>query len=224
MDIGGNIMNIKGRISIDSLKEGYIITDDRNGEEYARETVEGVITIIKKLLIIEIPNILEVTTPEVLPVKSVVKTPIVLPVKINISREDIFIPWFECDITQRKKIKGYTNIGYVETTDGKVMIDYKKTHYYTTKEKILHIPFPIPSGYFKDMKLSSVARTCIRAYRGYLEEKKPDENGTCDDVTYEQCINKDKNQCKFCIKESRFEDKHQETIKPIKEMTINIGV
>ncbi len=221
MDIG-----VFMKILIQAYHEGYMLTDYITGKKYAKETPEGVIAAITKLLIgdsQEISKLIpEVSQPESNnDGHSEITQKIELPV-VNVPKETLFIPHFDYDLSQRKEIKGYTNIGVVETPDGKAMIDYKKVHYYTTKEKILKIPYPIPRGYFKDMKISSVALTCVRAYRDYLEfEEKPNENGTCDDVTYEECIGKDKDQCKFCTKESRFEK--AEKSKPIKEMVIKMG-
>ncbi len=101
-----------------------------------------------------------------------------------ITKEDLVVDWFECDPSQGKKIKGYENCKIVEMPDGRVMVQYKDaTHYYTSKEKVMKIPYPVPKGFFKEAGLSSVAEVCIRAYRHYLEYSKGDGDVTSQEVT-----------------------------------------
>lgn len=144
--------------------------------------------------------------------------------------DGILIPRFEYDPAQaqRTELEGYSNISVVELPDGRVMIQYKGTHYYTTKEKVMQLPYPAPYSYFKKkgMGLSAVAMTCLRAYRQYLhlaaivkenqetkagdaDAPKGDENGTCDDITFDSCANNSPENCKYCVNESRYEDKNK---------------
>jgi len=49
-------------------------------------------------------------------------------------------------------------------------------------------------------------------YRRYLAERKVPEgqpDGTCDDVSFDTCANNDPDTCKFCVNESRYEDKRK---------------
>jgi hypothetical protein len=90
--------------------------------------------------------------------------------KPGITKEDLSVDWFECDPSQGKQIKGHENCKVVEMSDGRAMLQYKNgSHYYTSKEKVMKIPYPIPKGYFNNSGLSSNAEVCIRAYRHYLE-------------------------------------------------------
>ncbi len=102
----------------------------------------------------------------------------------SITKEDITEEWFECDPSQGKEIKGYENCKVVEMPDGRAMIQYKSgaksgAHYYTSKEKVMKIPYPVPFGYFRGAGLSSVAEVCIRAYRHYLaiSQQEHEESG-----------------------------------------------
>jgi hypothetical protein len=167
------------KILIHCLKEGYIITDYTGGEKYARETVDGVIGVIKKILI-EPPNdvILDQNVlpqnKEAEPIKPEPEVP-QEPEKESclqkikaLAKDGFFIPRFKYDPTQKKEIEGYLNISVVEMPDGRAVVIYKGTHYYTTKEKVLRIPYQVTKKYFNGYGLSSVAQTCIRAYRHYL--------------------------------------------------------
>ncbi len=98
----------------------------------------------------------------------------------SITKDDIIVEWFECDPSQGEKIKGHENCKVVEMPDGRAMVQYKDgTHYYTSKEKVMKIPYPIPKGYFRGAGLSSVAEVCIRAYRHYLaiSQQEHEESG-----------------------------------------------
>jgi len=245
-------MNIKKKILIHSLEQGYMVTDYTTGRKYAKETAEGVIDVIREALGIptfsvekldqkqpEAITILESKTEILYPIQPIAppvpesKTTLLQRIK-ELSQmkspDGILIQSFKYDQAQaqRKEIEGYSNISVVELLDGRAMIQYKEAHYYTTKEKVMQIPYPTPRKYFKKMGygFSSVAQTCLRAYRQYLanllsadksltkneneqEESKGSEDGTCDDVTFESCANNSPEKCKFCVNESRYEDKNK---------------
>jgi hypothetical protein len=87
----------------------------------------------------------------------------------GITKGDLVVDWFECDPSYGKEINGYENCKVVEMPDGRAMVQYRDgTHYYTSKGKVMNIPYPVPKGYFNGSGLSSNARVCIRAYRHYL--------------------------------------------------------
>lgn len=89
--------------------------------------------------------------------------------------EDIpaLIPKFEYDHELRKEIDGYTNVWYAELPDGRVVVGYNQTNYYTTKENVMKIPYPIPGRYFEGMDIPKSARTPLKAYRELLTNPTP---------------------------------------------------
>jgi hypothetical protein len=97
-----------------------------------------------------------------------------------ITKDDLVEDWFECDPSQGKKINGYNMCKVVEMPDGRAMVQYDRVHYYTSKEKVMNIPYPVPKGYLNGSGLSSNAEVCIRAYRHYLES--PHEEKSEDSV------------------------------------------
>jgi len=86
----------------------------------------------------------------------------------SITKEDILIDPFECDPSQGKEIEGYENCLVVELPDGRAMVQYNGSHYYTEKQKIMKLRYPVPKGYFGGVGLSPNAEISIRAYRHYL--------------------------------------------------------
>lgn len=213
-------MNINKKILVHSLDVGYMVTDYISGKRYAKETAEGVIEVLRAIFSAEKLDQKEPDTPKVeapSPVSSqVLEEPTM--VVLEVLRESLLIPRFKYDPAQKKEIEGYTNLSVVEMPDGRAVIQYKGTHYYTTKEKVMQqIPYPTPCRYFKGFGISATAQTCIRAYRQYLhfasvqEKEKPtgSEDGACDDITFESCANNSPENCKFCVDESRFENKNK---------------
>jgi len=246
-------------ILIHSLEHGYVITDHDSGKKYAKETAEGVIEVIKEALEISVNPAMtgdvklerpeteinsqskietnwstdsSLPTPEPKPEPTACQkikelAQIKEPDGLLISRFK-YDPWQ----AQKKEIEGYSNISVMELPDGRAMIQYKGTHYYTTKEKVMQIPYPTPYSYFKrpGLGVSATAQTCLRAYRKLLannllsadksltktddvrdqvEEHLGDEQGTCNDIIFESCANNSPENCKFCVNQSRFEDKNK---------------
>lgn len=253
-------MRINRKILIQQYDVGYVVTNYQTGKKFAKDTVEGVIEVLRDALrtletklnsqskietIVEAeaetkpssnPSLVSVPVPE--PVITTKHEPEKqsLPQKIKElaqakDPDGLFIPEFDYDPAQKKEIEGYSNISVVELPDNRAMIQYKVAHYYTTKEKIMSIPYPIPKKHFTGKGLSSVANTCLHAYRKYLhfasipkenavsidrnmaKNKKEvpvgDEQGTCDDISFESCTNNSPENCKFCIDMSRYEDKNK---------------
>jgi len=86
----------------------------------------------------------------------------------SITKEDVLIDPFECDSDQGKKIEGYENCLVVELPDGRAMVQCNGAHYYTEKQKIMKLRYPVPKGYFDGVGLFPNAEISIRAYRHYL--------------------------------------------------------
>lgn len=59
-----------------------------------------------------------------------------------------------------------------------------------------------------------------------VPEEKGSEDGTCDDITFDNCANNKPENCKFCVERSRFQDKNKLAAKKPAppQMKINIGV
>jgi hypothetical protein len=66
-----------------------------------------------------------------------------------------------------KKEKSFKTIFFVELDDGRVTISYSKCRYFTTKENVLKIPYPVPKNYLKFVKASNHKQAVAR-YREYL--------------------------------------------------------
>lgn len=162
------------KLTIEKLKTGYMITED-NGEQHAVWYPEQLIKKMKELFGIEkryadVRKAAIVDTAQEQPSTPLQKIKELAQVK---DAHGLLIPKFEYDESQKKDIEGYTNLSVVEMPDGRAVLMYGEAHYYTTKEKILTIPHPVPFGYFKGKGVSSVAVTCLRAYRSYLANPAP---------------------------------------------------
>lgn len=85
-----------------------------------------------------------------------------------VMRPDTKIPKFEYD---ESKMQPYKSIFFQEFPDGTVVLKYGTSHYYTTKEKVLKIPYPFPKKYFsKENGWSSSIEFAFKKYRQYLAE------------------------------------------------------
>jgi len=124
---------------------------------------------------------------------------------------DLKIAKFDYDLLA--KTRKYKTLEVLELPDGRVVLKYGATRYYSTKEKVMQIPFPFPRGQFnKENGWSSTVEYAFKMYRRYLAERKEPEglpDGTCDDVSFDTCANNDPKTCKFCVDESRYEDKRK---------------
>mgnify|MGYP003394433505 FL=1 len=234
-------MNMK--ITIEKLKSGYIITDEDN-EQYAVWFLEQIVTKIKELLQIEpkpvkrkskegvIHDTPHDSTPELKLEPTAQPTARQKIKELSLMKDEtgLLIRRFKYDPKQKKEIAGYANMSVVELEDGRAAIIYKGTHYYTTKEKVMQIPYPVPRKFLNGLGLSSIARTCLSAYRQYLfkaestddsgsidfrenekkmKEEKGNEQGTCDDIMFDSCANNSPKNCKFCVNKSRYENKNK---------------
>uniref|UniRef100_A0A6M3KYP5 Uncharacterized protein n=2 Tax=viral metagenome TaxID=1070528 RepID=A0A6M3KYP5_9ZZZZ len=235
--VGEREMNI---ITIRELKTGYTVTDD-NGQ-YAAETKESVTRLIRKSLGISEPEHDQEWTIEPVQITEPEKIKETLHPVPNILKQDILIPRFKYNDSLKNSILDYKNTWYAELPDGRVVLGYGGSSYYTTKENVMKIPFPVPYGYFKGSGVSTTTLTCLRAYRSLLsadkilgkndddigwkdesgsiafrehekkikeqtDTQKGNEDGTCDDITFDSCANNSPENCKHCMNESRFEDK-----------------
>ena len=240
-------MNTENKLLIQSLEEGYVITDCISGKKYAVESPEGVIRTISKALGIPEPEpeshemVCKCIQQKEETAKIVKPEEMISPVP-NILKQDILIPRFKYNDSLKNSILDYKNTWYAELPDGRVVLGYGEASYYTTKENVMKIPFPVPYGYFKGSGVSTTALTCLRAYRSLLsadkilgkndddigwkdesgsiafrehekkikeqtDTQKGNEDGTCDDITFDSCANNSPKNCKHCMNESRFEDK-----------------
>jgi len=193
--VGERKMNIGNKILIHSLEQGYVITDYISGKKYAVESPESVLRIVGKALGIPelLPGWLihleKQETPEphaCMPDASLLSADKILGKTDNflsadktltktddgnsfspafLQKADIMIKKFGYDHSLRKSIPEYKNTWYAELPDGRIVLGYGESSYYTTKENVMKIPFPVPYGYFKGSGISTTALTCLRAYR-----------------------------------------------------------
>jgi len=152
-------------IRIEKLYRGFLIVEQSDEpvrtKKYGAESGEETMKIIK--------SILGIIEKSVEPVQEQLQNTLGLYAPVpNILKQDILFPRFKYDHSLRKSIPDYKNTWYVELQDGKVVLGYGESSYYTTKESVMKIPFPVPYGYFKGSDISSTARTCLRAYRDHL--------------------------------------------------------
>jgi len=110
-------------------------------------------------------------------IKPQMKTPDKAPDKPGnsnvLSPKDLKLPRFDYDKGLRKQ---HGLIFLTEMPDGRVVIEYGKAHYYTTKEKVLQIKYPFPEKYFsKENGWSSTAEMAFKKYREYLAQPQPAE-------------------------------------------------
>jgi len=123
---------------------------------------------------------------------------------------DLKIAKFDYD---KNKMQKYKSLEFLELPDGKVVLKYGVAHYFTSNVLVMQIPFPFPKKYFsKEGSWSSNVEQAFKMYRRYLAERKEPEgqpDGTCDDVSFDTCANNDPKTCKFCVNESRYEDKQK---------------
>lgn len=97
--------------------------------------------------------------------------------------EDLKIPPFQYE---KSNIQHYLKISFCEIADGRVVIEYSGSKYFTTIQNVLKIPYPLPpaSKYFnKDNGWSSSIEMAFKTYRKYLAEK--------DDLKYRPILNTD---------------------------------
>lgn len=85
------------------------------------------------------------------------------------SLENIFtIPKFKWD---KNLEKSYRNMFFYEADDGRVMLSYFSSKVFTTKDKVLQIPFPLVLGFEPLRKFNPNQRSALRFYRQYLAER-----------------------------------------------------
>ena len=78
-------------------------------------------------------------------------------------------PKFEYDPAQ---LQNYKSLRFQELSNGKVVLVYSGSHYYSSKELVMRIPYPFPKDYFsKKNGWSSSVELAFKLYRRYLFEK-----------------------------------------------------
>ncbi len=85
--------------------------------------------------------------------------------------KEILIGNFLFDKTQEKSFR---TLFFVEMDDGRVVLSYMQSRCYTTKENVLKLPYPVPNGYLKLIKIPNKI-TALRMYREYLAYREPEE-------------------------------------------------
>jgi len=170
-------------IRIEKLYRGFLIVEQSDEpiqiKKYGTENAEQTIKTIKSILGIPEPSLSwldlnqKICMPdEPDPTPSPGETPgqgqKTQPPVPNILKQDILIRRFEYDHSLRKSIPDYKNTWYAELPDGRVVLGYGESSYYTTKESVMKIQYPVPYGYFKGSDIPSTAWTCLRAYRDHL--------------------------------------------------------
>ena len=82
---------------------------------------------------------------------------------------DLKLAAFEYD---KSKMQKYKSLNFLELSNGKVVLIYSISHYYTSKDLVMQIPFPFPRGYFdKKNGWSSTIEQAFKMYRRYLAEQ-----------------------------------------------------
>ncbi len=84
---------------------------------------------------------------------------------ISLTKADLTVPKFPHD---KKLEQSYKTLFYLEMPDGRTVLRYMGGILYTTKEKILTLPYPMPNGYLKETGLSANQCTGLRLYREHL--------------------------------------------------------
>lgn len=124
---------------------------------------------------------------------------------------DLKIAKFDYDLLA--KTQKYKTLEVLELPDGRVVLKYGAVRYYTSKDLVMQIQFPFLKEYFiKENGWSSSVEQAFKFYRRYLAERKEPEGqpeGTCDDQSFDSCANNNPETCKFCVNESRYEDKRK---------------
>ncbi len=188
------------QIIIRTLDEGYLITNDAgqetavcNGQQLVRKVREyfglvktGLEKNFKKSKITLSAEIFKDTKAESHNSQSLSiehEPPRLLQVESSqeatlskLDTNDIFIfpnnlkiSAFEYDKTQMEQ---YKTILFQELPDGRVVLDYNGSRYYTMKEWVLQIPFPFPRKCFsKETGWSSSTAFAFKSYRKYLDEQ-----------------------------------------------------
>lgn len=216
-------MNIENKILIHSLEHGYVVTDYISGKKYAVESPESVLKIVGKAL--GMTEQLPATEEDVLPVTESIQEPVP-----NILKQDIMIPRFQYDHSLRKWIPDYKNAWYAELPDGRVALGYWESSYYTTKENVIKIPYPVPYRYFKGSGISTTAQTCLRAYHQVLEnpeELTEDKTAPYVSKSTQDRIREDaerKADHKRKMDNCKCQTEMSEKTKKLREMTIKMGI
>lgn len=95
------------------------------------------------------------------------------PILDILSPKDMKLCAFEYDAD---KLQQYKTLFFQELPDGRVVLEYINSHYYTSKEAVMQIPYPFQKGYFsKETGWSSTVEQAFRTYRQYLAEQEREQ-------------------------------------------------
>lgn len=171
------------RITIEQLDEGYLLTLS-DGKKIAVTNIDTAIIKIKAFFgktDKKQTDKKQTDKMEMQPTDIMIEHPTVAPAVEGkqvlpsisahtqiISPSDLKLPKFECEFAM---MKPYKNIFFLEMPDGKVCLEYAGSHYYTTKDLVLKIPYPFPKKYFRNENgWSSTVEVAFKKYRQYLAE------------------------------------------------------
>jgi len=169
------------RLIIEQLKEGFIFTDD-NDEKYA---------VSSGSLSRKVHAYFGMTRPDSRKKTEIKKTADNNLVQSGQCAEILETPGFDSpaaplilhlsDYLKRSpfnfdrlaKMQKYKTLKFLELPNGRVVLQYANSRYYTEREKVMQIPFPFPKGYFsKKNGWSSGVEQAFKMYRRYLDERR----------------------------------------------------
>lgn len=196
-------------INITRLDEGFIVKDLETNQEYA-VTKERMIQKVKTLLSITAKKKPELKEPSE-PITTITETGLVL--------KEITFPDKLTDLQEHKqgKMTWYTSKdrtairilreGY-DTSVELSVTDLKYLYDNPTPAKEIIKKFGIDNYQNKAVVLRGFLRE-IPYPMIFFEDlnEEGSEDGTCDDITFDNCANNKPENCKFCVNQSRFEDK-----------------
>jgi len=210
------------KITIEELNEGYIIVDESETKKYAVLQL-GLVNKIKELF-----NIPDQDEPEIT---------LTLPpdLKLHMPEQELSqaeppkdqnkfvfseIPAFEYAKYPQKSVgkSQYRLVG-----DGRIQISragaYNGVFIYTTLQELKYMydhpkaikaygkaTYPNKAIILRRF-IYDVPYSTLTASAPIQPLQVGDEEGTCDDITFESCANNSPEKCKFCTNQSRFEDK-----------------
>jgi hypothetical protein len=142
------------KITIEKLeRSGFIITDESGN----RAALLDIGLELNKFFEVVLEHELE-------------SSPVMIPSKISYPVNYLTISKFEYD---KSKMQKYQSIQYQELEDGKVVLSYKGSRYFTTKELVLKLAVDAtPEFYQKTLRWSSSKEMAFKLYRKYLEDQK----------------------------------------------------
>lgn len=86
----------------------------------------------------------------------------------GINQKELRLEAFEFDKSKMQKLG---SVSFQELEDRRVVLEYAGSHYYTTKDLVLKIPYPFPRGTFtKENGWCSINEQAFKKYRRHLAD------------------------------------------------------